>query len=124
MQDPDQKCRHFGISWHFIAFLPKSLKRNQIRFFRFFPIFRLFPTFRLSDSTALFLIQIHLLCDFNLILSTSSIISVEEAYSLFCLLKVHVYRQRCLQKGYNFNKDVKVHLMGSAVEDRLACFIM
>ena len=59
MQDPDQKCRHFGISWHFMtfygifSFLPKSLKRNQIRFFRFFPIFRLFPTFRLSDSTAL-----------------------------------------------------------------------
>ena len=20
MQDPDQKCRHFGISWHFMAF--------------------------------------------------------------------------------------------------------
>ena len=48
----------------FMAFLPKSLIRNQIRFFRFypifipflsdfFPIFRLFPTFRLSDSTAL-----------------------------------------------------------------------
>ena len=49
MQDPDPKCRHFGI----LAFLPKSLIRYQIRFFRFFPIFRLFLTFRLSDSTAL-----------------------------------------------------------------------
>ena len=36
-----------------LAFLPKSLIRNQIRFFRFFPTFRLFPTFSLSDSTAL-----------------------------------------------------------------------
>ena len=33
-----------------LAFLPKSLIRNQIRFF---PIFRLFLTVRLSDSTAL-----------------------------------------------------------------------
>ena len=57
MQDPDPKCRHFGILWHFLAFflafLPKSLIRNQIRFFRCHPIFRLFPTFRLSDSTTL-----------------------------------------------------------------------
>ena len=65
MQDPDQKCRHFGISWHFIAFygifsfLPKGLKRNQIRFFRFFPTFRLFPTFILPDSTALVWIGEH-----------------------------------------------------------------
>ena len=44
-----------------LAFLPKSLIRNQIRFFtsdfsdfiHFFLIFRLFPTFRLSDSTTL-----------------------------------------------------------------------
>ena len=61
MQDPDPKCRHFGILLQFMAFygiltfLPKSLIRNQIRFFRFYPIFRLFPTFRLSDSTALVL---------------------------------------------------------------------
>ena len=59
MQDPDPKCRHFGILWHFLpfygilAFLPKSLIRNRIRFFRFYPIFSLFPTSRLSDSTAL-----------------------------------------------------------------------
>ena len=46
MQDPDPKCKHFGI----LVFLPKSLIRNQ---FRFFLIFRLFPTFRLSDSTTL-----------------------------------------------------------------------
>ena len=38
---------------HFMAFLPKSLIGNQIRFFRFYPTFRLFPTFRLSDSTVL-----------------------------------------------------------------------
>jgi len=43
----------YGILWHFmafygiLAFLPKSLIRNQIRFF---PIFRLFPTFRLHNS--------------------------------------------------------------------------
>ena len=56
----------FGILWHFwhfmafygiVAFLPKSLIRDQIRFFRFYPtfsdFFRLFPTFRLSDPTAL-----------------------------------------------------------------------
>ena len=49
MQDPDPNCRHCGI----LAFLPKSLIRNQIRFFRFYPTFRLFLTFRLSDSTAL-----------------------------------------------------------------------
>ena len=45
MQDPDPK-------WHFMAFW-QSLLRNQIRFFRFYPIFRLFPTFRLSNSTTL-----------------------------------------------------------------------
>ena len=51
MQDPDQKCRHFGILWHFMAFygvlalLPKSLIGNQIRFFRFYPIFSDFQTF-------------------------------------------------------------------------------
>ena len=59
MQDSDPKCRHNGILWYFMAvygiwaFLPKSLIRNQIRFFRVYPIFRLFPTFRLSDSTTL-----------------------------------------------------------------------
>ena len=49
MQDPDLKCRHFGILWYFGI----MAIRNQIRFFQFYPIFRLFPTFRLSDSTAL-----------------------------------------------------------------------
>ena len=60
MQDPDPKCRHFCILWHFmtfygiLAFLPKSLIRNQIRLFRFLPIFRLFPTFRLFFKTLTF----------------------------------------------------------------------
>ena len=54
MQEPDPKCRHFGILWQFMAFLPKSLIRNQIRYFQFiFPIFRLFLTIRFSDSTTL-----------------------------------------------------------------------
>ena len=46
MQDPDPKCRHFGILWHFGIFAKKSDRKSD-------PIFRLFPTFRLSDSTAL-----------------------------------------------------------------------
>ena len=50
----------YGILCHFMAFygiwafLPKSLIRNQIQFFRFylfFPIFRLFPTFRFHSSS-------------------------------------------------------------------------
>ena len=41
---------HFMAIYGILAFLPKSLIRNQIPFF---PIFRLFPTFRLIDSTAL-----------------------------------------------------------------------
>ena len=51
MQGPDPKCRRFGILWHFmsfygiLAFLPKSLIRNQIRFFLFYPIFSDFQTF-------------------------------------------------------------------------------
>ena len=69
MQDPDLKCRHFGILWHFMVFYgilwyfgifaKKSIKKSnpifQILsdFIRFFPIFRLFPTFRLLDSTTL-----------------------------------------------------------------------
>ena len=63
MQDPDQKCRHFGILWQFMAiygilvFLPKSQIGNRSDFIRFFPIFRLFLTSQLSDSTAL--IQTH-----------------------------------------------------------------
>ena len=54
MQDPDPKCRHFGILWQFMAFLPKSRIGNQIRFFQFypiFPLFRLFPTFRFHNSS-------------------------------------------------------------------------
>ena len=47
---------HFMAFYGILAFLPKSLIRNQIRLFQFYPTFsdfRLFPTFRLSDSTAL-----------------------------------------------------------------------
>ena len=44
---------HFMAIYGILAFLPKSLIRNQIRFFRFYPIFRLFPTFRLYDFTTL-----------------------------------------------------------------------
>ena len=51
MQDPDLKCRHFGILWHFGIFAKKSDRKSD----PIFPIFRLFPTFRLSDSTALVL---------------------------------------------------------------------
>ena len=66
MQDPDPKCRHFGILWHFMAFYgilwhfgifaKKSNKKSNPIFpilSDFFPIFTLFPTFRLSDSTTL-----------------------------------------------------------------------
>ena len=49
MQDPDLKCRHFGILWHFGIFAKRSNKKSN----PIFLIFRLFPTFRLSDSTAL-----------------------------------------------------------------------
>ena len=59
MHDPDPKCRHFGILWHFGIFTKKTNnKSNPIfpilsDFIRFLPIFKLFPTFRLSDSTTL-----------------------------------------------------------------------
>ena len=52
MQDPDPKCRHFGILWHFGIFAKKSNKKSN----PIFPIlsdFLTFPDFRLSDSTAL-----------------------------------------------------------------------
>ena len=60
MNDPDPKCRHFGILWHFGTFAKKSNKKSNPIFpilSDFFPIFRLFLTFRLSDSTALVRIQ-------------------------------------------------------------------
>ena len=44
---------HFMAIYGILAFLPKSLIGNQIRFLLFYLIFRLFPTFRLADSTAL-----------------------------------------------------------------------
>ena len=53
MQDPDPKCRHFGILWHFGIFAEKSNKISNLIFSIFFLIFRLFPTFRLSNFTAL-----------------------------------------------------------------------
>ena len=59
MQDPDPKCRHFGILWQFMAFwhfcqkVGQEIRSDFSDFIRFFPIFRLFPTFRLSDSTTL-----------------------------------------------------------------------
>ena len=56
MHDPDPKCRHFGILWHFGIFAKKSNKKSN----PIFPIFRLFLTFRLSDSTALIWIEIYL----------------------------------------------------------------
>ena len=52
MEDPDPKCRHFVISWHFMAFWHVCQKANCITksaFFRLFPpfsaFFRLFPPF-------------------------------------------------------------------------------
>ena len=61
MHDPDPKCRHFGILWHFGIFAKKSNKKSNPIFpisSDFFPFFRLFPTFRFSDSTTL--VAIHL----------------------------------------------------------------
>ena len=49
MHDPDPKCRHFDILWHFGIFDKKSNKKTN----PIFPIFRFFPAFRLFDSTAL-----------------------------------------------------------------------
>ena len=56
MQDPDLKCRHFGILWYFDIFAKKSYKKSNPIFpilSDFFLIFILFPAFRLSSSTAL-----------------------------------------------------------------------
>ena len=44
MQDPNQKCRHFGISWHFMAFLHFCQKSNKISN-PIFPILSDFQTF-------------------------------------------------------------------------------
>ena len=56
MQDPDPKCRHFVISWHFMAFWHVCQKANCITksaFSRLFPPFRLFHRIRLLDFPAL-----------------------------------------------------------------------
>ena len=59
MQDPDPKCRHFVISWHFMAFWHVCQKANCIiksafsAFSCLFPRFRLFHWIRLLDFPAL-----------------------------------------------------------------------
>ena len=56
MQDPDPKCRHFVISWHFMAFWHVCQKANCITksaFSHLFPPFRLFHRIRLLDFPAL-----------------------------------------------------------------------
>ena len=59
MQDPDPKCRHFVISWHFMAFWHVCQKANCITkstfsaFSRLFPPFRLFHRIRVLDFSAL-----------------------------------------------------------------------
>ena len=59
MQDPDPKCRHFVISWHFMAFWHVCQKANCITksafsaFSRLFPPFRLFHRIRLLHFSAL-----------------------------------------------------------------------
>ena len=59
MQDPDLKCRHFVISWHFMAFWHVCQKANCVTkpafsaFSRLFPPFRLFHRIRLLDFPAL-----------------------------------------------------------------------
>ena len=54
MHDPDPKCRHFGILWHFGIFAKKSDRKSDPIFpilSDFFLIFRLFPTFRFHSSS-------------------------------------------------------------------------
>ena len=34
MQDPDPKCRHFGILWHFGIFAKKSNKKSNPIFYQ------------------------------------------------------------------------------------------
>ena len=61
MQDPDPKCRHFGILWQFMAFWHFCQKVGQeirsdfsdfIRFFSDFQTIPDFPTFRFHKSNA------------------------------------------------------------------------
>ena len=53
MQDPDPKCRHFVISWHFMAFWHACQKANCITKSAFSAFFRLFHRIRLLDFSAL-----------------------------------------------------------------------
>ena len=65
MQDPDPQCRHFVISWHFMAFWHVCQKANCITksafsaFSRLFPPLRLFHRIRLLDFSALVESRIH-----------------------------------------------------------------
>ena len=53
MHDPDPKCRHFGILWHFGIFAKKSNKKSN----PIFPILSDFPIFYpiLSDLYPIFI---------------------------------------------------------------------
>ena len=56
MQDPDPKCRHFGILWQFMAFgifAKKSDRKSDPIFPILSDFFRFLDFSRLSDSTAL-----------------------------------------------------------------------
>ena len=53
MQDPDLKCRHFGILWHFGIFAKKSNKKSNPIFLILSDFFRFLDFSRLSNSTAL-----------------------------------------------------------------------
>ena len=53
MQDPDPKCRHFGILWQFDIFAKKSNRKSDPIFLILSDFFRFLDFSRLSDSTAL-----------------------------------------------------------------------
>ena len=57
MQDPDPKCRHFGILWHFGIFAKKSDRKSDPIFLILSDFFRILDFSRLSDSTALILTE-------------------------------------------------------------------
>jgi len=49
MQDPDPKCRHFGILWHFGIFAKKSNKKSNPIFPILSDFFRFLDFSRLLD---------------------------------------------------------------------------
>ena len=53
MQDPDPKCRHFGILWQFGIFAKKSDRKSDPIFLMLSDFFQFLDFSRLSDSTAL-----------------------------------------------------------------------